>query len=174
MWQKVIAGILIMVGAQGFGLALCQNMNNLQYHLFQQKQLVRYIMEEINFVQRPISEIFEEHCERLGNPYQSFVREVARHMNHVQGKGLYQVWEQEILNSIKNGCYYPPQALELLREMGRNLGGQEERLQMAMLQMLETELEEKLAKQKKEREEKGKLIQTLSLLTGVLCIVIFL
>lgn len=163
-----------MLGAQGFGLALCQNMNNLQYHLQQQKQLVRYMIEEIGYIQRPISEIFEEHGERLGNPYQSFIKEVARHMNHVHGQGIYQIWEKEIINSTKNGCYYPPQALEMLRKIGTNLGCQEERLQMAMLQMLEKELEEALEKQKKEKEEKGKLIQTLSLLTGVFFIVIFL
>lgn len=174
MWQKTIAGILIMLGAQGFGLALCQNMNNLKYHMQQQKQLVRYIIEEINYIQRPISEILEEHSKRLGNPYQSFAREVACHMNHVQGQSLYQIWESEIENSIKNGCYFPAQALETLREIGKNLGCQEERLQVAMLQMLEMELEEKLNRQKKEKEEKGKLIQTLSLLTGVFCIVIFL
>lgn len=163
-----------MLGAQGFGLALCQNMNNLQYHLKQQKQLVRYMIEEIGYIQRPISEIFEEHYKRLGNPYQRLVKEVAYQMTHEHGKGLYQIWELEIANGIKNGCYYPPKALEMLYKIGTNLGCQEERLQMAMLQMLEKELEEALEKQKKEKEEKGKLIQTLSLLTGVFCVVIFL
>lgn len=174
MWQKIIASILIMMGAQGFGIALCQNMKNLEYHLQQQKQLVRYVIEEINFIQRPISEIFEEHCERLGNPYQSFIREVARHMNHVQGQGLSQIWEKEINNSIKNGCYYPAEALDMLFEIGKKLGGQEERVQIAVLHMLETELEEKIKKQRKEKAEKGRLIRTLSLLVGVFSIVILL
>lgn len=170
MWQNVFAGVLVMIGAQGFGLALCQDMKSMQYHLQQQRLLVRYIIEEIDYIRRPIREILEEHCEKLGEPYRSFVREVASHRTQEEGRSLQQIWSQEIQ---KNRCY-PKGAQETLVRIGESLGCQEEQLQLAVMQMLEKELEEKLEQIKKEKAEKSKLIQTLSLLAGVLCVVIFL
>jgi len=170
MWQNMFASLLVMIGAQGFGLALCQDMKSMQYHLQQQRMLVRYMIEEIDYIQRPIWEILEEYYEKLGEPYRSFVREVASHKMQEEGRSLQQIWSQEI---EKNRCY-PKVARENLEKIGESLGCQEERLQLAVMQMLEKELEEKLEQIKKEKAEKSKLIQTLSLLAGVLCVVIFL
>ena len=32
MWQKAVAGICVMVGAFGFGLSLCQEINSVLLH----------------------------------------------------------------------------------------------------------------------------------------------
>lgn len=173
MWQDVFASLLVLFGAQGFGVALCQDMKRTQYHLQQQKRLMTYIIKEIDYIQRPLCEILEEHEARLGEPYRGFVKEVASQMKQEDGRSIQQIWRGEVSKNIKNRCY-PTEAIEMLERIGESLGCQEEHLQLSVMKMVENELDEKMEWIKKEKDEKSKLIQTLSLLTGVLCVVLFL
>ena len=96
MWGKIIAGLLILIGTQGFGMALSQEMKCFLYHLNEQKQMLFYMMREIDFLHRPMQEIFISLAERLQKPYDSFVRNVARKMEDGSGIGLQEIWDEEI------------------------------------------------------------------------------
>ena len=43
LWGKIIAGLLILIGTQGFGMALSQEMKCILYHINEQKQMLFYI-----------------------------------------------------------------------------------------------------------------------------------
>lgn len=47
-------------------------------------------------------------------------------------------------------------------------------MQMESLKLLETELAEEIDSRSEEKEEKSRLIRTLSLLAGIFCIILFI
>ena len=173
MWGKIIAGLLILIGTQGFGMALSQEMKCFLYHLNEQKQMLFYMMREIDFLHRPMQEIFISLAERLQKPYDSFVRNVARKMEDGSGIGLQEIWDEEIDELKKNRCY-DKKAFVYLRQMKRCFHCEEDEMQKEAFAMLSEELEEEMNKIKRGKEEKDRLIRTLSLLAGILCIVIFI
>lgn len=173
MWGKIVAGMLVLIGTLGFGMALSQEMKCILYHMNEQKQMLFYIEREIAFLHRPMQEIFLALSGRLQKPYDSFVKRVAEQMDNGNGKGLSDIWETEIEELYKNKSY-PKKTFFYLSQMKRCFCCEEDEMQKEAFAMLSFELEEEMDKMRKGKEEKDRLIRTLSLLAGVLCIVIFI
>ena len=173
MWQKAIAAVLVLCGAQGFGYALCQEMQCILYHDLEQKQMLLYIIREISFMHRPMEEIFSKIGERLQQPYGEMVTDVAKQMETEYGKGLHEIWRERVFQ-MQRERKYPDRAIEHLCKIGESLGCEEDDMQIASLTLLSKELEEEIENIKSRKEERSRLIQTLSLLAGIFCVVLFL
>ena len=173
MWQKTIAAILVLCGAQGFGYALCQEMQCMLYHDTEQKQMLLYIIREISFLHRPMEEIFSNIGEKLQEPYRKVITDIAEEMGTECGRGLHAIW-QENVSQMQQKKKYPKKAIEHMYKIGECLGCEEDDMQIASLTLISKELEEEIEDIKSRKEERSRLIQTLSLLAGVFCIVLFL
>lgn len=173
MWQKTIAGMLVITGAFGFGRALCQDMNCILFHLKEQKRIILYIINEISFLHKPMQEIFEAMEEKLNGPYRSFIGNIVIEMKKGSGRNLEEIWDKEI-KKIKAERIYPKIAIENLFKFSKCFGKEKDQMQMGEYRLLELELDEEIKRLIKEKEEKSKLIQTLSILAGVFCVVLFI
>lgn len=172
MWEKIIAGVLVLMGAQGYGVALSHEMKCYLYHMNEQKQMLFYIRKEISFLHKPMQEIFFSVAERMQKPYDSFLQRVAERMEDGSGKSLPDIWAEEIEGLYKNECY-PKKAFFYMTHMKRCFRCEDDNMQKESFHMLSHELEEEMDKLKKSKNEKERLIRTLSLLAGILCIIIF-
>lgn len=173
MWQKTVAAALVLCGAQGFGYALCQEMKCMLYHDTEQKQMLLYMTREIAFLHRPIQEILEQTGEKLQEPYRSLTLEVACQMKKEDGRSLHTLWNEQTYK-LRERRYYPTAAMDNLARIGECLGCEEDEMQIASLRLLMGNLDEEIEKLKCRKEERSRLIQTLSLLAGIFCIVLFL
>lgn len=171
MWQKAVAGILVLCGTQGFGYAMCQEMKCLLYHDTEQKQMLLNMIGEISYLHRPMQEILERQQERIGSPYREFAASAARSMN--EGVCLRTIWSRQ-LEELQRGNRYPKKALEQLSRIGECLCFEDDGQQLNALKLLVAELEEEIGRIRSRKEERSRLIHTLSLLTGIFCIVLFL
>ena len=173
LWGKFIAGILVVIGTQGFGVALSQEMRCKLYHLNEQKRMLFYAMREIAFLHKPMQEIFLSLSERLQKPYDIFLKNVADKMEDGSGRNLSVIWQEEVLEVDKHACY-PKNTFYYLEKMQNYFQCEEDEMQKESFDMLYQELVEEIEYIKKYKKEKDKLIKTLSLLAGMLCIVIFM
>lgn len=173
LWGEVVAGLLVLVGAQGFGTALSQEMKCMLYHMNEQKHMLFYIQREIAFLHRPMQEIFITLSERLQKPYDSFLKNVAMKMEDGSGRGLSNIWEEEI-EELYGNRGYPKRTFFYLSQMTRCFYCEEDEMQKEAFAMISHELEVEIEKMRKGKEEKDRLIRVLSLLAGILCIVIFI
>lgn len=173
MWKKAFAGILVIIGTQGFGYALCQDIQCRLYHNSQQKELLLYMVREISFLHRPIAEILESASELLDTPYNKFTQTVARRMGEGKGESLGTIWQEET-DRLKNSRCYPKKSIQNLSKIGKYIGCEEDEMQVETLNIMRMELDEEIKRTRHERDEKGKLIRPLSLIAGIFCVVLFL
>ena len=173
MWGKTFAGMCVMLGASGFGWSVCQEMKHMLFHLEEQKRMLLYIEREISFMHRPMQENFVSVSSRLREPYRTFVLEVAACMEERDGRALRDIWHDRA-ELLKKTGEYPAEAVRMLHRMEESLGCEEDKMQIEALRLLETELSELISLRTKEKEEKSRLIQTLSVLAGLFCIVLFI
>lgn len=173
MWGRIVAGALIIVGAEGIGMAYCQEMKCKLHHQTKQKHMLLYIEREIDFLHRPMLEIFENISERLGNPYGDFLMEVVDKMKKNRGKTLYNAWNESIEWLVENKKL-KKDYFEYLYKIGNCFGCEEDELQISMLKLVNSDLEEEIEALKGNMGEREKLIKTLSLLAGVFCVVMFI
>ena len=87
-----------------------------------------------------------------------------------EGRFGYQhtVWTLEFLTEIEA-------KLKEIPDFSQNLfGGEKNQMQIEQFKLLELELDDEIKRYVKEKEDKSKLIQTLSVLTGIFCVVLFI
>lgn len=173
MWEKAVAATLVIIGTQGFGWALCQEMQSKLYHEKEEKQMLLYMQNEIEFLRRPLHEIFDEIKDKVKEPYSAFLGNVSKRMKQEDGKSLNFLWSEEICKLEKEKSY-PKEAILFLKRIGENLGAVQDTFQSSALKLLQLELEEDINKNKQIKDEKTKLIQSLSLITGVFCVIVFI
>lgn len=173
MWQKLIASALVMTGAVGFGYVLCGEMNSEIKHLKTQKQILIYIIGEISYLHRPIEEIMDIIAEKIETPYNYFLTNVSQKIQERNGKELMSLWDESI-DDMCNKVSISKTALNFLRRMGYCLGCEGDKLQVEALRLFESELDAGIEDALTKKEENSKLIKSLSALTGILCIVLFL
>ncbi|MBD5470658.1 MAG: hypothetical protein HDR19_05970 [Lachnospiraceae bacterium] len=172
MWQKFIAGTCVMTGAVGFGLALCGELGSEIAHLKKQKELLLYIIGEITYLHRPIAEILHIAAERIGEPYATFLMDTSEQLDARSGRTLSEIWRANLALIEKDAM--PKESLYYMERMGACFGCEGDKMQVERLCLFERELDEKIAALSIKRRENSRLINALSTLTGVLCIVLFL
>ncbi|MBQ7944908.1 MAG: stage III sporulation protein AB [Lachnospiraceae bacterium] len=173
MWYQAIAGSLVMVGAYGFGMAMCQDMRCLLYHLKEQKRMLLYFERETDFLHRPIQESFDAIAERLLPPYQEFALAIVKGMRQGDGRSFREIWQHET-SRLQASHRYPSVAIKYLYRIGDGIGSEEDELQVELCVLLRKELEEEVERLKAEKAQKGRVIHTMSLVCGILCVVLFL
>lgn len=173
MWQKLIAGACVMTGALGFGWSLCREMSCEIQHLKQQKQMLLYMIGEITYLHRPMEEIFDIISEKITAPYDCFLKELSRKLKERDGRSLIHLW-QETLNRIKLETDISEKGLCYLEKMGNCFACEGDKLQVGTLELFELELDSEIDRLTAKKDENSRLIQALSTLTGILCIVLFL
>lgn len=172
MWQKFVAGICVMSGALGFGLALCGELGSEIAHLKRQKELLLYMIGEITYLHRPIAEILSIAAERMEEPYAAFLADTSAQLDFRGGLALAELWNRNVALIKKDAV--PKEALYYLKRMGTCFGCEGDKMQVERFRLFERELDEKIAVLSAKRREDSRLINALSALTGVLCIVLFL
>lgn len=172
MWQKLVAGACVMTGSVGFGLALCGELTGEIKHLKKQKELLLYIIGEITYLHRPASEIFCITADRISEPYSGFLLSVAEEIENRSGRGLVEIWSENIRRMKADRI--PDKAMRYLEKMGACFGCEGDKMQTESLRLFERELDECILALTEKQRESGRLIKTLSALTGLLCIVLFL
>lgn len=172
MWQKLIAGTCVMTGAVGFGLALCGELGSEIAHLKRQKELLLYIIGEITYLHRPLTEILRIAAERMGEPYAAFLMDTSAQLDARNGRTLSEIWSENLVLIGRDTI--PKEAFYYMERMGTCFGCEGDKMQVERFRLFERELDEKIAALSAKRREDSRLINALSALTGVLCIVLFL
>lgn len=172
MWQKLVAGTCVMTGAVGFGLALCGELSGEIAHLKKQKELLLYMIGEITYLHRPVAEILQIAAERMEEPYAAFLLDTSKQIDERSGRTLLEIWSGNLRLIPKDAI--PKEALYYMERMGECFGCEGDKMQIERFCLFERELDEKIAVLSAKRKESSRLINALSALTGILCIVLFL
>lgn len=172
MWQKLVAGACVMTGAVGFGLSMCGELNSEIAHLKKLKELLNYIVGEIAYLRRPAAEILSIAAERMGEPYAEFLERTSVQLDGRNGRALSDIWRSNIAFIGENKM--PREALFYMERMGECFGLEADKMQIESFKLFERGIDERIEELCERRKEDARLINALSALAGVLCIVLFL
>jgi stage III sporulation protein AB len=172
MWQKLVAAILCLTGASGFGYSLCRELSRNITELKIEKQMLLYIIGEISYLHRPLEEIFDILSERVEKPFDKFLQGVYIKMRERNGKSLKDIWTEEI--SEKTSKDISKESAIYLERMADCFECEGDRIQVESLELLCRDIEQEIEERMEKNRENDRLIKVLSTLAGILCIVLFL
>lgn len=171
MWRYIVTDLMIISGAYGFGYALCNDFRNDIEHLKMQRRILFNIESEIIYLHRTLDEIFEVISEKTIYPYNKFLQKNAKALRERSGKGIIQIWNNNIciIEKILN-----KKTIKYLIKMGKILGNEDGNAQVGEIKLLEKEIDDEIECLEKQLSQKEKIIKTLSLLSGIFILIVFL
>lgn len=172
MWGNIAAQLLILSGSIGGGYALCREIEDELYHYREQKRMLLYMQKEIGFVKRSLDEIFDSVSDMVGEPYNILLREVSGGISSRSGERITEIWKRSARRLSKRyRC--GKRAYMSLCKISECFGYNGADLQISALKLTELELNEKIEDILRQKDEKERLIRTLSVICGVFIIILF-
>ncbi|MBQ2407152.1 MAG: stage III sporulation protein AB [Lachnospiraceae bacterium] len=173
MWAYFIAGLMVISGAFGFGNAICLDLKNEIYNLKIQRKILFGIEREIVYLHRTMEEIFEIVSLKIERPYDHFLMSVSEQMKMRNGEGLWELWGKNI-DILKAQVNCSKKVIDNLQQIGKVLGYEDDKAQIGAIKILQSEMDKMIEELEIQRSQKEKLIKTLSLLSGVFLLILFI
>ena len=162
-----IAGIIcVLVGCIGYGIDRINKERSRIEHLREMIRIIRRIRDEISYGKYTLPEIcliLSEYCSVL---YQPYFRRIYEQTSRGNGTSFERIWEQQMRLCLRNAPLSDEEK-DVLENMTRNLGMQEEKLQAQSIGQSVELLAERCKKAEDAYENKVRMIFSVSVLTGI-------
>ena len=162
-----IAGILcILAGCTGWGISRIGEERSRVRHLREMIRIIRRIRDEIGYSKHTLPEIcliLSEHCDSL---YQPYFKRIHEQMSRGSGASLDSIWEQQIRQCLC-GAPLSEDEKDILKNLPKNVGMQEEKLQAGSIGRSVELLVRNCRKAEDAYDNKAKMILSVSVLTGI-------
>lgn len=169
-----IAGILcILAGCTGWGISRIGEERSRVRHLREMICIIRRIRDEIGYSKHTLPEIcliLSEHCDSL---YQPYFKRIHEQMSRGSGASLDSIWEQQIRQCLC-GAPLSEDEKDILKNLPKNVGMQEEKLQAESIGRSVELLVKSRRKSEDAYENKARMILSVSVLAGVFLTIMLL
>ena len=162
-----IAGIIcILVGCIGYGIDRVGTERSRIEHLREMILIIRRIRDEISYGKHTLPEICLILSEYCGVYYQPYFRRIYEQTSRGDGTSFESIWEHQIRLCLQDAPLSDEEK-DVLENMTRNFGMQEEKLQAQSIGQSEELLVRRCTKAEDAYENKVRMIFSVSVLTGV-------
>lgn len=170
---KLVGAFLILVAAILFGVQMKQQLAEHVRQLLGLKEVLMMLAGEISYGKIPLSEAFLHIAERGKEPFGQVFREVSRRMEQERNHTLYEIWQSAVKHHEEIFTFSEDE-MRIWMNLGENFGYLDMQLQLNNLRLYGQQIEEKLVQAQKELAVKQKLYQSLSVMSGLFLILIFI
>lgn len=168
---KIAGAVLLMLGTTAFGIYKgCQYSVRLM-NLYEVKKAFLHVQGEIRYMNTPMAETLEGASRQIKGNCADFFARVASELRAGNRKELKQVWEEAVSREIR-GEFLEREAVEVLREMGAQLGCLDKQAQEMAIDYFLNKWEFLIEKRRKEKNEKLKLYYVCGIMGGLLMVII--
>lgn len=171
MVVKIIGAALLVAGTAALGVYKgCMYSSRLN-NLYEIKKAFLYIQGEIRYMNTPMPETLESAAHQINGSCRRFFSRVAAELSDGQGADLKQIWEINISREIQ-GEFLEREAVEVLREMGGQLGCLDMQAQQKAIDYFLRKWDFLIEKRRKEKAGKLKLYYVCGIMGGLLMVII--
>lgn len=173
MYLKIIVCIWILAAFSMMGFAKARALDMRVTRLCQWKKVIVLVQGELRFHRATLWECFGEVSERTEEPFLSFFQNISKRLQKKEEGGFWNVWEDESGKLQKNGGF-PREDADLLNVFGSGLGHLDLTMQMNQIELAILQTEDRIRLAKEQKEQKGKLYQTMGVTVGMLMVLLLI
>lgn len=168
---KIAGAMLLLLGTTAFGVYKGCLYNSRLDNLYEIKKAFLYIQGEIRYMNTPMPETLDGAARQMKGQCRKFFSRVAMELYAGGGTELKQVWEETISREIQ-GEVLEREAVDVLREMGGQLGCLDMHAQEKAIDYFLKKWDYLIEKRRKEKSEKLKLYYVCGVMGGLLMVII--
>lgn len=167
-----IAGIVFVVLASwGYGSGLIRQVRLHRDNLFACRELLDLLLGEIKYGKTPLGEAFQMIAQRLKEPFNSTLQQIAKELSGKQYESLLEIWNRCFQEKQKE-LLFTEEEMRILYGIGKNLGYLDTDMQMRHLTLYQKQVDGFLEQMEQTVKEKTKLYRSLSLMVGAMVILL--
>ena len=168
---KVFGILLVLAASWGYGSGLAAQLNRRRKHLFACGEMLEMLMGEIRYGKTPLGEAFVQTAARMGGIFGEILNKIAGEIEKNNYRSLELVWK-ECFGERQKELGFTGEELEVIKNIGKNLGYLDVQTQMAHLTLYQKQVAGLQEQADKIWKEKKKLYRSLSMAAGVMVILL--
>ncbi len=168
---KILGAVLLVFGTTAFGVYKGCLYNSRLLNLYEIKKAFLYVQGEIRYMNTPMAETLEGAAHQIRGNSRRFFSRVSKELQAGSQKELKQVWEDAVSKEMGGECL-EREAVEVLREMGGQLGCLDRQAQGQAIDYFLSKWEFLIEKRRREKNEKLKLYYVCGIMCGLLMVIL--
>lgn len=166
MYVKLIGSLFLISSAAAVGFVKAEELQVRVRLLLEIKRMIGFLQGELRFHKASLEEAFEAVAERMGSPFQEFLKELAEKLGKKEIKGFGEIWKEQVDSLLKEDGFQKEDRY-LFQMVGNGLGYLDLNMQIENLNLAMLQTEEALKIAKEVQKVRGKLYQTLGVTAGM-------
>ena len=164
---------LVILGSAAVGLAVSWEMEKRLVQLREMRRMVEMLEGEIRCANSTLSECFHHVAGRTLPPFDTFLENMAEHMEEFRGDTVQEIFRQHVEQDLSDTALLT-EDLEQLKRLGEQLGYLDVQMQLGALTLYQNQLEDSYKRAAEAYVGKAKLCRYLGLMGGLFLAIIFI
>lgn len=140
-------------------------------HLKYLQKIFTLIQSEIRYSRTYLGEIFYEIGEKEKEPYRSWLIDVSEKLNEFTGERFEDIWKESICRNLNNLSLQEPD-LEILKNVGTQLGFSDINAQIRLIDLYLEQLERSIKEVHEQIQTKVRLYHCMGVMSGLFIIIL--
>ncbi len=171
--MKLLAAIMIFFSSSAYGMSLSLEMKNRIFCLEQIQIGCLLMKNEMEYGTILLSELFDHLSERTEGEWKLFFSGVSKAAEEASTDSFYEIWEKNTRQYLDHMPWKKEDRMEFI-ELGKGMGYLDRQMQLDQLKLYQIRLNQKIQEGRKLWRDKGKIYQTLGVMTGLMTVILLI
>lgn len=171
--MKILGCIMVIGASSGIGFFFSNEMRCRLEDLKELKKMVGLLRGDIRYANTPLPEALGAITRRHNGSFNNFFKNVSTRLCELSGQTFAQIWQEGVVKELIDTSLSKKDKL-LLTQFGDNLGYLDKEMQMNVIDLYISQLEEEIKEMTKTLKEKSYLYNSLGVMAGIFIVVIMI
>lgn len=173
LFMKIIGCLLVIGSSTGMGFFFSNEMRCRLDNLKELKKLVSLLRGDIRYANTPLPEAISSITRRHNGSYNTFLGIVSDKLHELSGHTFSEIWKDAVNQELADTSLSKKDKLHLI-QFGENLGYLDKDMQMNVIDLFLSQLEEEIKEMTKTLKEKSYLYNTLGIMAGIFIVIVMI
>lgn len=169
--MKILGIVFVLLGCTMIGFRFSFMLNERINQLKTLRKLIVMLRGEINYNHSTLVEALEIISKRTSKPFSDFTFEISQQLKKMTGQSVDKLWET-MTDKHLAGTSLTKKDLMSLKSLGENMGYLDKEMQLASIDLYNTQMEENIEEAMQKCNANGKLYKMLGVMAGIFITII--
>jgi len=173
IFMKIIGCIMVVGSTSGMGFFFSNEMRCRIGNLKELRKLIGLLRGDIRYANTPLPEAIASITRRHKGSFDIFLNSVSTKLQELSGQTFAEVWKEAVNKELLDTSLSKKDKLHLI-QFGENLGYLDKDMQMNVIDLFLSQLEEEIKEMTKAMKEKSYLYNSLGIMAGVFIVIVMI
>lgn len=173
IFMKIIGCVMVIGASSGMGFFFSNEMKYRLENLKELKKMIGLLRGDIRYAKTPLPEAIGSITRRHNGCFNGFFNSVSEKLLELSGQTFSEIWKDAVIKELMDTSLSKKDKLHLT-QFGDNLGYLDKEMQMNVIDLFQSQLEDEINEMTKTMKEKAYLYNSLGIMAGVFIVIVMI